>query len=209
MHPKASVDDHGGDRGAHPRASRATVAGFHCHCCRCKLPALQYDRLLKRKRDIFFTLIAVAAAIPGPQLPLPFSAGRRATCRAPLMTSTPTGFSSASDISSLLPGLGERHSPPLPPHHQRVITPVTCTHATAATDYLTLLCGSSSIWHLFVRMVDKKYLFATSSISLLLQVETLWGCATSQGSSTGFLVKKNFTFYFWLKHSPRKNISVS
>ena len=47
--------------------------------------------------------IAAAAAVSGPLLPPPSSAGCRATRRAPSMTSTPTGSSSASDISSLLP----------------------------------------------------------------------------------------------------------
>ena len=121
--------------------------------------------LSKCKRDVFSTLITAAAAVPSLQSPsLPF-AGCWVTRRAPSMTLTPTGSSSASYISSLLPGSGRHRAPPLPPQHQRVVTPVTPTHATAA--------GSSSMRHLFVCMVGKKYVFPTSSIYLLLRVETL------------------------------------
>jgi len=51
IHPDPAVGDHGGDGGAHPRASRATAAGSRCRPRRRESPVLQYDRLVERARE--------------------------------------------------------------------------------------------------------------------------------------------------------------
>ena len=101
------------------------------------------DSSSERKRVVFSTSVAAAAAVPDPQLPPPSSAGHRATRHAPSMTSAPTRSSTASDISSSLPGPGGHCAPPLAPQRQQVVMPITPTHATAATDYLTKRCPST------------------------------------------------------------------
>ena len=147
-----------GGWGAHPWVSRATVVRSCHRPCHRESPVLQYDQLVEQAQEgRLLHLDCCRGRRPWPAIAATVLRGSWATCCAPSMTLTPTGSSSASDISSLLPGPGGRRAPPLPPQRQRVVTPVTLTHTMAATDYLTkqcpsrclLLCGSSSMRHLF------------------------------------------------------------